>query len=261
MEPTALQQLTTAVTGHSWLALALFAIVYFRKILSPASQFPISVPPRWLPVVTAATGSVAGVLAALSAHESAGSAALVAGAGFITVGGADALLTAIFDHDNAPAWARAVVFVFDDMAGKGTGGGSATRLPGGPAFAAPALAVGPRSSPPAASRIRRGWRLLVTAVSVLALFGCLGKTTNQQIETGGANFGACVLATATEDFVTGEQPPAVAQDCADKCGCSLLSGSDQQACVAAVATILDALASHDAKMATLGDGAADGGGQ
>lgn len=148
--PTTLQEIVSLFSGHSWLLLIALVTLYVRKILSPASGFPLNVKPRWLPVVTAGGAMVSGFITELQAGQPIGTAligvAILGGAG----GFGDALLTAIFDHDNAPAWARAIVFVFDDITGGGPGGTPAKRLRGGSAFGWPMLMqdiVAPTKSP------------------------------------------------------------------------------------------------------------------
>jgi hypothetical protein len=105
-------------SGH-WLPLIALATLIARKWTSPDSKFPITIPPTWQPTVTAAGGLVYGLVSALQTGQSVGMAlvgmAIAAGSG----GFLDGVLTAIFDHDNAPVWARSIVFIFDDLTGKG----------------------------------------------------------------------------------------------------------------------------------------------
>lgn len=127
-----MNDIVTFLTSHNYLALALFLIVYARKLASPDSSFPVTIPTQWLPVVTGGLAmAYAGVNdivqqkhllnAVLDSLEVGGS-----------IGVADALLTAIFASGNAPKWARAIVFIFDDLTGgstQGKGGGQAPPKP------------------------------------------------------------------------------------------------------------------------------------
>ena len=115
-----LTDLIALLSGHNWLGLIALLTLLARKWCSADSKFPITIPPTWQPTVTAAGGLVYGLVSSLQQGQSWGEAllsmAITAGAG----GFLDGLLTAIFDHDNAPVWARSIVFIFDDL----TGGGS-----------------------------------------------------------------------------------------------------------------------------------------
>jgi hypothetical protein len=112
-----LSDLLALVQSQHWLALILLATLVVRKWTGPDSKFPIVISPRWQPTVTAAGGLVYGFVSALQQGQSIGTALIVmavsAGAG----GFLDGTLTAIFDHDNAPKWAKAIVFIFDDLTG------------------------------------------------------------------------------------------------------------------------------------------------
>jgi hypothetical protein len=118
--------------------------------------------------------------------------AIAAGTG----GFLDGLLVAIFDHDNAPVWARSIVFIFDDLTG-GTStkaaGERVKRISSRPPPAPPPL---PPVPPPTAARTifipnystkvlaKRNWRFtygaaavalgIVTTVLVLTLSSCTG---------------------------------------------------------------------------------------
>ena len=112
-----MNDIVTLLTSHNYLALALFAIVYVRKLTSADSKFPITVPPQWLPAVTGLLGVAYALVNDVLAHDAwmqtLTDALAVGGA----TGVADALLTAIFASKSAPSWARALVFVFDDLTG------------------------------------------------------------------------------------------------------------------------------------------------
>lgn len=110
--------LVTALQSHNYLALFILLALYARKLSGPDSKCPINIPPTWAPTVTAAFGLVYGVLASRQSGLSWGEAALN---GFVTAGSTgflDGMLTAIFNHGNAPSWARAIVFIVDDITGK-----------------------------------------------------------------------------------------------------------------------------------------------
>jgi len=185
MEPTALQQFISLASSHAWLPLIMFVTLYLRKILSPASGFPITIPPKWLPTVSAVAGLVYGVELSRSSGQSWEVAILGAVVGFGSAGALDGVMTAIFDHDNAPAWFRAIVFVFDDVTKGGGGGAGSTKLRmlGGKAFSAPPTIVVTPPSPPAnpytskrASRYRRvGFAGLISAAA-LHFSGVVGCT-------------------------------------------------------------------------------------
>lgn len=113
-----MNDILTLLTSHNYLALALFAIVYVRKLLSSDSKFPLSVSPQWLPAITGLLGVGYGAVTDLEAHKAALAVATDALAIGGTTGVADALLTAIFASGSAPKWAKAVVFIFDDLTGQ-----------------------------------------------------------------------------------------------------------------------------------------------
>jgi hypothetical protein len=106
------------LTSHNYLALALFAIVYARKLFSADSKFPITVSPQALPVITGFLAMGYGEVTDLLAHKALLASSLDALAIGGSVGVADALLTAIFSSGNAPKWAKALVFIFDDLTGQ-----------------------------------------------------------------------------------------------------------------------------------------------
>jgi hypothetical protein len=245
---TTLQQLIALLTAHSWLPVIAIVTLYLRKILSPASGFPITVPPRWLPVVSSTGALASGLVSSLQAGEGAGAAILdmaimAAGGGFL-----DGLVTAIFDHDNAPAWARALVFVFDDLGG-GSGG---KRAAGGPAFGhpksitpySPAIAQAAKQPPPPAAARRRNTRpglrewaiglgfcaLMFPPVAAASLMIACGSAQQTATDvTIGINATGCVITNAAADIAAGMTPPQIVVDLVKKCGVT----------VAQIATIFD----------------------
>jgi hypothetical protein len=226
---TTLQQLIALLSAHSWLPVIALATLYLRKILSPASGFPITVPPRWLPVVSSTGALASGLVSSLQAGEGAGAAILDMAIMAASGGFFDGLLTAIFDHDNAPAWARAIVFVFDDLGGGGSGG---KRAAGGPAFGHPKSTTpfnpiiaeaAKQPPPPAAARrflsskeIRARHLACCVAFLVaacvtmgLASTGCSWLGSPQGVATikGGVDLAICVLNHE------GEPVPQIVTDC------------------------------------------------
>lgn len=195
MEPTALQQIVTLASSHGWLPLVMLLTLLGRKWMSPASGFPVTIPPRWLPVVSSTGGLVFGFETSLHAGQAWATALLSAAVMAGSTGFLDALMTAIFDHDNAPKWARAIVGIFDDITGKGGGGVAGTRLAGGKAFSAPiVIPKDPSASLTVMSSARSGGsftagrlvsRLLasmlfaVIAIGTFAVTGSTGCTKDQ----------------------------------------------------------------------------------
>lgn len=112
--------IVAALGSHSYLALFVFAALYVRKLSSPDSKFPLAIAPQWRPVVSAAAGLLYGALVAKQAGASWGTVALGAAVAAGAGGFLDGILTAIWNHNDAPAWARAIVFLFDDITGAGT---------------------------------------------------------------------------------------------------------------------------------------------
>lgn len=112
-----LSDLLALIQSQHWLGLILFATLIVRKWTGPDSKFPIVIDPRWQPTVTAAGGLVYGFVAALQQGQPIGTALLVMAVSAGTGGFVDGTLIAIFDHDNAPKWAKAIVFIFDDLTG------------------------------------------------------------------------------------------------------------------------------------------------
>jgi hypothetical protein len=103
-----------------WLALAVLIAAYLRRLTAPDSKFPVSLPPAWQPVATAVVGAVyAGIISfqgGMTAENAILATVLTAGA----AGVADMVVVAIFgDPLKAPGWARAIVFLFDDLTGGG----------------------------------------------------------------------------------------------------------------------------------------------
>jgi hypothetical protein len=151
--------------GQHWLALIALSTLVVRKWCSAASSFPVTIPQRWRGTVTAAGGLLYGLVSALQGGAPLGAAALgmalAAGAG----GFLDGLLVAIFDHDAAPNWARAIVFIFDDL--------TTSASPSAPAPVTPPVVPTPINPPvdppPAASPLAATARMTTTFVGLAAL--------------------------------------------------------------------------------------------
>ena len=114
-----LTDLIALLSGHNWLGLIALLTLLARKWSSPDSRFPITIPPTWQATVTASGGLAYGLVSALQQGQSWGAALLSMAIAAGTGGFLDGLLTAIFDHDNAPVWSRSIVFIFDDLTGGG----------------------------------------------------------------------------------------------------------------------------------------------
>jgi hypothetical protein len=124
--------LIALLSAQNWLPLSLLLVVYARKLCSTESSFPLTIDAQW---VTAFGGLVYGFGSQLSHGVF---DALLAAVIAASVGGlGDGFLTAIFNHDKAPKWARVLVGVFEDVAAPAEG---AT----GPA--GPAGATGPKGA-------------------------------------------------------------------------------------------------------------------
>lgn len=160
--------LVSALGSHNYLALFILLALYARKLSGPDSKFPLDIPPAWAPTVTATFGLVYGVLASHQGGQSWGTAALT---GFVTAGSTgflDGLLTAIFNHGNAPGWARAIVFIVDDITGSGSGSGSSSGSGTAPTLPKPLTHPSPIPPPPAAT-LRR---LALLGFTYVTLSGC-----------------------------------------------------------------------------------------
>jgi hypothetical protein len=110
-----LQDLLSALGSHNYLAVFVLLTLYVRKATGPDSKIPLEISATWRPVLSAAAGLVYGVLSARTAgtdwaNAVVGGVLLAGSSGFL-----DGLLTAIFNHGVAPAWAKALVGIFDDL--------------------------------------------------------------------------------------------------------------------------------------------------
>lgn len=190
-----LNDLQAAFAAHNWLLLVMIAAVYCRKLASPSSAFPVTIPVNWRPTVTAAFGLVIAVVAALQAGKPWGEAALAGATVAASTGFLDGLLTAIFGQPaNAPSWAKAIVFLFDDVAGSGQ--------------APPAASSKAKSIPP----------LPMLCFGLVFVLGC-GLTTTQVQAIVTAEQDACEVGVLMTSVIPiGSDPQAVAADVKLACG-------------------------------------------
>jgi hypothetical protein len=143
-----ISQLLGALGAHRYLFAFVLLAAYTRRLTASDSQFPLSVPSAWRPVVTSFVGLGYGVLASVQAGASWRTASLGGLISAATGGFADMLLVAIFANPaKAPAWARALAFVFDDFKGDAAGGASGSAPP-----SASSNGVPPPQAPPAKMR-------------------------------------------------------------------------------------------------------------
>lgn len=167
-----LTDLLALLQGQHWLAAIALLTLVLRKWTSAASSFPVTIPQRWRGTVTAVGGLVYGLVAARQAGASWAAAtlsmAIAAGAG----GFLDGLLVAIFDHDAAPSWARAIVFIFDDL----TTSSSPPVTPTAPVTPTPEIP--PPPPPPTPPQATRGLAITAawTGLAALALLVAMALT-------------------------------------------------------------------------------------
>jgi hypothetical protein len=236
MPPTtptsSLYDLVALVAAHHWLPLIAFLALYIRKLSSDESSFPLAIPPQWRSTISAAGGLVYGFVGALQSGATLtmaliGCAVAAAGAGFL-----DGMLTAIFNHNNAPAWARAIVGVFDDIAGGGTMNKKTTTVETTKATiveikeapvsstptSLPAVTTPKKipSLPPPPSAARKTLmfpklKFLSLALLPLALGACLKPGTQLPPEVPGDI--AKIIACVATDVIAGAQPPQMMTDC------------------------------------------------
>lgn len=198
-----LQQIVATFAAHQWLALALFGAVYLRKLVSPGSNFPVNFSANWRPVFVALFGAAVLGITADEGGASIGMSVLAGFGGFVAAGAMDGLLVAIWgDAASAPGWAKALVWVVDDIESGGGGGGGAAK----PKTDAVAAAANALPKPPVSSRIRG----LVAAAGVLALAlfcsGCLSSAPTVPVTPANqAQVTSCEnTATWHDGFVVGD---------------------------------------------------------
>ncbi len=123
-----LTQLLALIGAHNYLALAIVATLYVRTLCGPDSKFPITLPVKWQPSVTAACTLAYVFESAWQGGDTVAQAGLAALVSAASTGFLDGLCVAIWNGANAPSWARAIVFLVDDIAG----GGGAAKPPSAP---------------------------------------------------------------------------------------------------------------------------------
>jgi hypothetical protein len=147
-----------AIAQHQWLALVLLVAVYLRKLLSPGSAFPWTVPVNWRPAIVGAAGLVVAVVSSKQAGSSWESSLVIGATGGALTTFLDGLVVALFGSPAAaPSWAKAILAIIEDVApppppASGSGGGVSK---------APLSAVvnEPPKPPPASARTRVGSRV------------------------------------------------------------------------------------------------------
>jgi hypothetical protein len=161
-----LNSIIAAIAAHNWLALVLIVAVYLRTLFSSKSAFPLTLPPNWQPVFVAFAGGVISTVGTIEAGKPVASALLAGVVGLITSGFLDGLVAAIFGSPaNAPAWAKAIVMILDDVVEGGGGSGSGSSASSSGSSPAPTPTPG---APSVAAR------MLAFATACAALFiGCL----------------------------------------------------------------------------------------
>jgi hypothetical protein len=234
---SSLYDLVALLAAHHWLPLIAFLALYLRKLSSDESSFPLTIPPQWRSTISAAGGLVYGFVGALQSGTPLGAAVIGAVVAAASAGFLDGMLTAIFNHNNAPAWARAIVMVFDDIAGGGTmnkktttvettkativeiketpvpeaSPSSAPTTPGGVDKKIPSL-------PPPTSTVRKTLMfpktlklLILGSLFPLGLGACLkpGQTLPPEIPSDIAKIISCVAT----DVIAGAQPSTMLTDC------------------------------------------------
>lgn len=172
--------------SHNYLAAVLVVALYLRTLFSSKSAFPLTLKPAFQAVFSAVA---VGIVAAVTMAQKSGStvqADVVAGlAGAVAGGFLDGLLAAIFGSAaNAPAWAKLLVGILDNVAstGGGSGGAAVTN-----SVSSPATPAAPAEKPH--QRVWGAWAG-ATALTALMLAGvatatssCNGVTPNSVLST------------------------------------------------------------------------------
>jgi hypothetical protein len=229
--------------SHQYLALAALAALYVRKLVSSDSKFPLTLPAAWQPVASAFVGAVYGGIVAKQGGASTDTAVLdvvmAAGGGGIF----DMVLVAVFANPaTAPGWAKAIVFLVDDLTGD-TSGGSGTGPTGGAAALASVSAIKPAAPPPApvaptvaCAKLRS---IPPMAWAAGALAGVLGMAS---VAGSGAALSACKDAQAPaqivdvsvkilSDLEAGDQAPQIENDVAAMVGNDIADGGSVDALI------------------------------
>jgi hypothetical protein len=118
-----IDSIVAALGAHNWLLLVMLVAVYARTLFSSQSKFPWNLSPNWLPVFSGIAGFVVVVDTSLMGGKTVGPAILIGVVGFVSGGFADGLIVALFgDSTKAPTWAKALIFLVDDVFGHPGGG-------------------------------------------------------------------------------------------------------------------------------------------
>lgn len=169
--PSPLEQIVAMIQAGHWLPVIIAATLLLRKWSSPDSAFPISIPTRWLSSVSAFGGLMYGLELSIQSGTALGPAVLQCVVLAGSSGFADGLLTAIFNHANAPTWARVIVGVFDSVTASGGGSGSVAGDKPVPVVPASLVSKPTAVSPTASKRtLGRALGRMVIPVGV----GCVG---------------------------------------------------------------------------------------
>jgi hypothetical protein len=168
-----------AIAAHQWLALVLLVAVYLRKLLSPGSAFPWTVPVNWRPAIVGAAGLVVAVVSSKQAGSSWESALVIGATGGALTTFLDGLVVALFGSPAAaPAWAKFILGIIEQVAppappASSSGGGGLSVLGGGGgSLSSPPTTKGPT----AAARTRGRFAHLVGPLA-LGSAGVVGAAT------------------------------------------------------------------------------------
>lgn len=162
----------TMLGNHAWIALILILAAYVRKLVSTESQFPVNLTPSARTLIAGAAGAVIACATAREAGQAWLASGLIGFAALVASSFFDGLLTAIFGSvANAPSWAKALVFIVDDIGG---GGGTSQT----PYRTNQNVQATPSKPPSAASRLGVGatrgaaFGGMIMALFALFMWGC-----------------------------------------------------------------------------------------
>lgn len=109
-----IDQLVSLVSSGNYIAVAVLVVGLLQVWLSKASAFPMTIPAKWLPVATAATGQLYAVLLVVAAHQPLASA--------IVHGIIASLLALLTSHaiwsDAGPGWVQWLAILLRDTGDK-----------------------------------------------------------------------------------------------------------------------------------------------
>ena len=224
-----LQDIVALISAHGWLPLFALGLLYARKLCGPDSKFPITIPPTWLPSVSAFFGLAYGVVSSLVNGSALGPALLLCAVAAGGSGFFDGLLTAIFNHGAAPRWAQALVFLFDDL----TGGATNATKAGQAAKAAAPAATGPATPGTVAKAAGGALSALLVVLGLGAIIETQAGCPQAQAAIGpGIAFVECVVGKYLTEPAGTPMPTVVADEIA--------------ACGGDAASVVRALDAHEA---------------